>query len=56
MHKRNQFEEFDLKKLLNALRLLKEVYNYYYDFPPMRRKNNRLETIIKKLETLLDMD
>lgn len=56
MRSLDKFEEYDLRKLREALSLLEQVYGYYYGFAPMRKKNNRLETIIKKLESLLNMD
>lgn len=51
-----KFEEYDLIKLKKAKQLLTEVLNYYYGYPPMQRKAKRLETIVLKLETLLNLD
>lgn len=50
---RDKFEEFDLDKLKKAYQLLSSVCDYYYGYPPMKRKTKRLETIIKKLRELL---
>ena len=48
------FEEYDLIKLREALRLLTEVYEYYYDYPPTKKLESRLLTIINKLQYLID--
>ena len=53
---RNKLEEYDLIKLRKALRLLTEVYGYYYGHNPTRRYWKRLETIINKLEALLSLN
>ena len=48
------FEEYDLVKLRKAHRLLMEVYEYYYDYPPTKKMESRLLTIINKLEYLIN--
>ena len=49
----NQLEEFDLRKLREARKLIAEVYDYYYGFNPARREEARLETILNKLDYLI---
>ena len=52
----NQLEEFDLRKLREARRIVAEVYNYYYGFNPARREVSRIETILSKLDQLIGDD
>ena len=47
-------EEYDLIKLREARKLINEVYNYYYGFNPLRSQNKRLETILSKLDYLIE--
>ena len=50
------YDEFDKRKLRQAKNLAAEVYEYNYKAPGMAAKQNRLETIIKKLDHLLGED
>lgn len=54
--KPEKLEQYDIDKLVTAKKLLLDVYNYYGDFPPTKRKMKRLYTIISKLEILLELD
>ena len=46
-------EEFDLRKLRDAKKLIQEVYEYYYGAPRMQKQTRRLETIMNKIDFLL---
>lgn len=48
-----QIEEFDIQKLQQAKKLVKEVYEYYYSAPKMGQVTRRLETIMNKIDFLL---
>lgn len=50
----SKIEEYDLQKLRKARRLIDEVYNYYYGFNPTRSQYKRLETILSKLDYLIE--
>lgn len=50
----DKFDEFDMNKLKKAKKLLVEVYEFNFGFPPTKSKVKRLETIINKLEQLLN--
>ena len=47
------FEPFDQLKLDEARDMLFQVYSYYYDYAPTSRLNQRLGTIISKLDELI---
>ena len=47
-----KFDEYDLKKLQEARKMLTKVYEYNYGDPAMRAECNRLFTIIKKIKWL----
>lgn len=47
------FEAFDLLKLDEARDMLFQVYSYYYDYAPTSRLNQRLGTIITRLDELI---
>lgn len=49
----NEIEEFDLRKLQKAKKLISEVYEYYYGAPRMGQVTRRLETIMDKIDFLL---
>ena len=49
----NEIEEFDMRKLQKAKKLISEVYEYYYGAPRMGQVVRRLKTIIDKLDFLL---
>lgn len=49
----HKLEEYDLIKLREARKLINEVYNYYYGFTPVRSQYKRLETILSKLDYLI---
>ena len=46
-------EEFDLNKLSQARKLIREVCWYYFGALGYAKKVKRLETILKKLDDLL---
>lgn len=46
-------EEYDMIKLRKAKELVKEVYEYYYGAPGMKKETSRLETIMNKIDFLL---
>lgn len=52
---REKIQEYDLRKLREAMRLVGEVYEYYYRAPGYRQAEARLETIYDKLESLLKL-
>lgn len=52
--KRKPFDEWDEGLLRTAMKNLEKVYEYNYGSPRMRSKLNRLQTIIRKLEILLE--
>lgn len=54
MKKNRDFVEYDHNLLEKARRLLIKVYEYNFGDPKMKSKVKRLETIIKKLEELLN--
>lgn len=49
-----KIEEFDLQKLQKAKKLIIEVYEYYYGAPRMGKEVRRLETIMNKIDYLLE--
>lgn len=46
-------EEFDMRKLQEAKKLIYEVYLYYYGAPRMGQVTRRLETIMNKIDFFL---
>ena len=50
------FDEYDMQKLEEAKNLITEVYEFNYGVPRMGRKTKRLETIIKKINDLMEED
>ena len=48
-----KIEEYDLRKLQQAKKLIYDVYLYYYGAPRMKNEVRRLETIINKIDFLL---
>lgn len=51
-----KFDEYDLRKLKEARKLLDEVHAYNYGVNKSRRMWKRLETIIDKLDELIKMN
>lgn len=49
------FDEFDRRKLQEARKLILKVYEANYKAPGMSAKEGRLETILAKLDFLLDV-
>lgn len=49
-----KIEEFDVRKLQEARKLICEVYEYYYGAPRMGKEVRRLETIMNKIDFLLN--
>ena len=54
MKKYRDFDKYDHDLLEKARRLIMKVYEYNYGDPKMKSKVKRLETIINKLEELLN--
>lgn len=50
-----RFSEYDVEKMKSACKLLQEVLEYYYCFPPTKRYEKRLDTIVIKLNELIEM-
>ncbi len=48
------FDEYYQLKLQEAKRLITEVYEFNYGAPRMSRKIKKLETIIKKINDLME--
>lgn len=46
--------EYDKEQLLKARQIIDKIYNYHYGDSYMRSEVNRLETILRKLNQLLD--
>lgn len=51
--KQTRIEEFDLRKLEEARSRCQDVYNYYYSAPTYGPICSRLETILRKLDELI---
>lgn len=49
---KNTLDEYDVNKLKEAKRLVREVYEYNYK--PSDPLSNKLNTVLKKLNTLID--
>ena len=54
--KSGNFDKYDQLKLQEAKRYITEVYEYNYGVPHMNRKIKKLETIIKKINELMEED
>lgn len=54
MRKFHKLEEYDKQKLLEAKRLINIVYTYHYGDSYMRKEIKRLETIMLKLDYLIE--
>lgn len=49
--KNNKLDEYDKQKMKKARKIINEVYEYNYDgYSPL---NNKLETILKKIDKLI---
>ena len=48
------FDEYDRIKLGKARKLITEVYEYNYDAPCSSNEIKKLETIIRKLDALIN--
>lgn len=46
--------EYDKMQLLEAKKLINKVYDYHYGDSIMRNEIKRLETIISKIQSLID--
>ena len=51
-----RLEEYDIKKLTEARNIIKKVYEYYWSAPGFSRQQKRLETILRKLNELLETE
>ena len=51
-----KFGEYDIKKLKEAAGILLKVLEYNYCYGPLRRMVRRLDTIVVKLNELIDMN
>ena len=49
----HRLEEYDLRQLEEAKKIIVKVYEYHYGDSYMRKEIKRLETIIQKLDYLL---
>ena len=50
----HKLDEYDIEKLEQARELSLEVFEYHYGDSHMRKEANRLETIITKIDYLLN--
>ena len=53
MRNLHKLEEYDKQKLLEAKKLINIVYTYHYGDSYMRKEIKRLETILSKLDFLI---
>ena len=51
-----RMSDYDLARIEEAKKLLTKVYEYYYGSTPFRPHVKRLETILKKLEELKNLE
>ena len=52
--KMHKLDEYDLRKLEEAKRIIEKIYFYHYGDSLMRGDIKRLETIIRKIQYLQD--
>ena len=50
------FDEYDKSKLEKAKKLVTEVYEYNYGAPYSGKETKKLETIIRKLDLLIEKE
>lgn len=50
-----KFDEYDIEKLKEARNILQKVLEYYYGHNPTKKYWKRLDTIVIKLNELIDM-
>lgn len=48
------FGEHDKRKLVEAKHLIEQVHDFHFCVPEMSRKLKRLETLMKKLDALIE--
>lgn len=53
MRELHKLEEYDRQQLLKAKDLINKVYTYHYGDSYMRKEIKRLETILSKLDFLI---
>lgn len=53
---KSKFEEYDIEKLKKAKKILQEVLDYYYCYTPTRTYAKRLDTIVIKLNELIELN
>lgn len=49
------FDEYDIEKLKEARKILQKVLEYYYGHNPTRKYWRRLDTIVIKLNELIEL-
>lgn len=50
------FKKYDIEKLVEARNIIEKVFEFYFCVPGYSKKEKRLETILRKLNELLDID
>lgn len=50
-----KFSEYDLERLKESQHILQKVLEYYYGYNPSRKYWRRLDTIVIKLNELIEM-
>lgn len=55
MRKFHKLEEYDKQLLVEAKRLINIVYTYHYGDSYMRKEIKRLETILSKIDALIQI-
>ena len=50
-----KYEEYDIQKLKEAKEILQKILDYYYCYTPTKKFNKRLDTIVIKLNELIDL-
>lgn len=51
-----QFAKYDIERLTEARNIIEKVFEHYFCVPGYSIKWKRLETILRKLNELLDID
>ena len=49
------FDEHDIRKLQEAKTIIKNVYEFNYGFSPTKQLNNRLKTVLNKLDDVIKL-
>lgn len=52
--RRKMFGEYDKRKLVAARDLIEQVHDFHFGVPGMSGKLKRLETLMKKLDALIE--